>query len=89
LAADLVERVRRVDPSVQFHGIAGPRMRAAGVSTWIDSETLAVRGYAEVLAALPRILRAKRALLQHTLDKRPALYIGVDAQTSICVSNVN
>lgn len=79
LAADLVERVRRVDPSVQFHGIAGPRMRAAGVSTWIDSETLAVRGYAEVLAALPRILRAKRALLQHTLDKRPALYIGVDA----------
>ncbi len=79
LAADLVERVRRVDPSVQFHGIAGPRMRAAGVSTWIDSETLAVRGYAEVLAALPRILRAKRVLLQHTLDKRPALYIGVDA----------
>ena len=79
LAADLVERVRRVDPSVQFPGIAGPRMRAAGVSTWIDSETLAVRGYAEVLAALPRILRAKRALLQHTLDKRPALYIGVDA----------
>ncbi|WP_395706909.1 lipid-A-disaccharide synthase [Casimicrobium huifangae] len=79
LAADLVERVRRVDPSVRFHGIAGPRMRAAGVSTWIDSETLAVRGYAEVLAALPRILRAKRALLQHTLDKRPALYIGVDA----------
>jgi len=79
LAADLVERVRRVDPSVQFHGIAGPRMRAAGVNTWIDSETLAVRGYAEVLAALPRILRAKRALLQHTLDKRPALYIGVDA----------
>ena len=79
LAADLVERVRRVDPSVQFHGIAGPRMRAAGVSTWIDSETLAVRGYAEVLAALPRILRAKRALLQQTLDKRPALYIGVDA----------
>ncbi len=79
LAADLVERVRRVDPSVQFHGIAGPRMRAAGVRTWIDSETLAVRGYAEVLAALPRILRAKRVLLQHTLDKRPALYIGVDA----------
>jgi lipid-A-disaccharide synthase len=79
LAADLVERVRRIDPSVQFHGIAGPRMRAAGVNTWIDSETLAVRGYAEVLAALPRILRAKRELLQRTLDKRPALYIGVDA----------
>jgi len=58
LAADLVERARRVDPTLRFHGIAGPRMRAAGVSAWLDSEVLAVRGYAEVLAALPRILRA-------------------------------
>jgi len=79
LAADLVERVRRVDPSVRFHGVAGPRMRAAGVNTWIDSEALAVRGYAEVLAALPRILRAKRELLERSLATRPALYVGVDA----------
>ncbi len=54
-------------------------MRAAGVDTWIDSETLAVRGYAEVLAALPRILRARRELVQRTLELKPALYIGVDA----------
>ena len=79
LAADLVERARRVDPTLRFHGIAGPRMRAAGVSAWLDSEVLAVRGYAEVLAALPRILRAKRELVRRTLALRPALYIGVDA----------
>lgn len=79
LAADLVERVRAAAPEVCFHGIAGPRMRAAGVQTWIDSETLAVRGYAEVIAALPRIFRAKRELVERTLALRPALYIGVDA----------
>ena len=79
LAADLVERVLAVDPSVRFHGIAGPRMRAAGVETWIDSETLAVRGYAEVISALPRILRAKRELIARTQALKPSLYIGVDA----------
>lgn len=79
LAADLVERVHAVAPEVRFHGIAGPRMREAGVHTWIDSETLAVRGYAEVIAALPRIFRAKRELIERTRALKPALYIGVDA----------
>ncbi len=79
LAADLVERTRAADPSIRFHGVAGPRMRAAGVNTWIDSDTLAVRGYAEVVSALPRILRAKRDLVDRTVALRPALYIGVDA----------
>jgi len=79
LAADLVERVRAVDASVRFHGIAGPRMRAAGVQSWIDSEVLAVRGYAEVLSALPRILRAKKELVARCAALRPRLYIGVDA----------
>ena len=79
LAADLVERVRALDPGVRFYGIGGPRMRSAGVQTWIDSETLAVRGYAEVIAALPRIFRAKRELIERTQALKPALYIGVDA----------
>lgn len=79
LAANLVQRVRAIRPDINFHGIAGPRMRAAGVSTWIDSETLAVRGYAEVISALPRILRAKKELINKTLALKPALFIGVDA----------
>lgn len=79
LAADLVNRICAADSSVRFHGIAGPRMRAAGVNTWIDSDALAVRGYAEVVSALPRILRAKRDLVDRTIALRPSLYIGVDA----------
>lgn len=79
LAANLVQRVRAIRPDIDFHGIAGPKMRAAGVSTWIDSETLAVRGYAEVISALPRILSAKKELIARTLQLKPALFIGVDA----------
>ncbi len=79
LAADLVERIHATAPEIRFHGIAGPRMLAAGVQPWIDSETLAVRGYAEVIGALPRIFRAKRELIERTRALKPALYIGVDA----------
>jgi lipid-A-disaccharide synthase len=79
LAAHLVDEVRRVDPTIRFHGVCGPRMRAAGVTQWFDSQTLAVRGYAEVLTALPRIFKLKRELVEKTLALKPALYIGVDA----------
>jgi lipid-A-disaccharide synthase len=79
LAAHLVREVRVADPSVRFHGVCGPKMRAAGVEEWFDSNTLAVRGYSEVLTALPRILRLKRELLERIRALKPALYIGVDA----------
>jgi lipid-A-disaccharide synthase len=79
LAAHLVEAVRSVDPSVKFYGVCGPKMRAAGVEQWFDAATLAVRGYAEVLSALPRIFRLKRELIERVKSLQPALYIGVDA----------
>jgi len=79
LAADLVERVHRVRPDVRFYGVTGPRMRAQGVLSWGDAETLSVRGLIEVLPSLPRILRLKRELVRHASALRPALFIGVDA----------
>ncbi len=79
LAAHLVEAVRKTDSSVRFFGVCGPKMRAAGVEQWFDSATLAVRGYAEVFSALPRIFRLKRDLIARVKSLRPALYIGVDA----------
>jgi lipid-A-disaccharide synthase len=79
LAADLVAQLRAVDPSLRFHGIAGPKMRSVGVNAWFDSTSLAVRGYGEVLTALPRILSIKKQLIAKTLALKPALYIGVDA----------
>jgi lipid-A-disaccharide synthase len=79
LAAHLVEQVRASDPAIEFLGVCGPKMRAAGVTQWFDAQTLAVRGYAEVLSALPRIFRLKRELLERIRATQPALYLGVDA----------
>jgi lipid-A-disaccharide synthase len=79
LAAHLVEEVRRADPSIAFAGVCGPKMRATGVEPWFDMSTLSVRGYAEVLSALPRIFKLKRELLARIASVKPDLYIGVDA----------
>ncbi len=79
LAAHLVREVREADPNVDFVGVCGPKMREAGVAQWFDIATLSVRGYAEVIAALPRIFRLRRGLLTKIDAFNPDLYIGVDA----------
>ncbi|TAG04641.1 MAG: lipid-A-disaccharide synthase [Betaproteobacteria bacterium] len=79
LAAHLVSALRAANPALRFYGVAGPKMRAAGVEAWFDCQSLAVRGYTEVLTALPRILGIKRDLLARIQALKPALYIGVDA----------
>jgi lipid-A-disaccharide synthase len=53
LAATLIHAVRARCPNVQFAGIAGPRMEAAGCAVWFPLEKLAVRGFVEVIAHLP------------------------------------
>ncbi|MDY6010316.1 MAG: lipid-A-disaccharide synthase [Duodenibacillus sp.] len=60
-------------------GVGGPKMRAAGLTPWADSERLAVRGYVEVIKKLPGLLRFRREILARVQAERPRLFIGVDA----------
>ena len=66
-------------PDVEFVGIGGPKMIAAGVRSLFPMERLAVRGYMEALRSLPAILRIRRQLKAHFLEAPPDLFIGVDA----------
>jgi lipid-A-disaccharide synthase len=79
LGAGLAEELRRRVPGVELAGVAGPRMRAAGVEPWFESESLAVMGLAEVLRHLPRLLRLRGALRRRVLDWRPDVFVGIDA----------
>ena len=72
LGAHLVESLKRRIPTARFTGVPGPRMRSAGVETLFPMESLAVRGYAEVLRHLPRILRMRRELGSTLIAQRPA-----------------
>ncbi len=79
LGAHLVEALRARRPDLQFVGIAGPRMIAAGVQALYPMEKLAVRGYVEVLRHFPEIFNIRRKLTRHFLQTPPAVFIGIDA----------
>ena len=78
-AALLVEELRRRWPDARFFGCAGPRMRAAGVSTVVDASSLAVVGLVEVLEHIPRIYGEYRKLLAAASRTGPDLAILTDS----------
>lgn len=79
LGAALIQRIRARRPDTHFFGVAGPNMRAAGCTAFADVEELAVMGLAEVLGHLPRLLRLRRDLLREFLERRPHVFLGIDA----------
>ena len=79
LAATLIHAVRARIPQVRFAGIAGPKMQAAGCDAWYPLETLAVRGFAEVVGHLPELFRIRGALARRLVAERVPVFVGVDA----------
>lgn len=79
LAAPVLAALRERVPDVRFAGIAGDRMVAAGCEAWWHIRELSVRGYAEVLRELPRLLRLRAALRERLQRARPLAVVGVDA----------
>jgi lipid-A-disaccharide synthase len=79
LAAPVIAALRQRSASIAAGGIAGDRMIAAGCEPWHHVRELSVRGYAEVLRELPRLLALRRALRERILRERPAALVGVDA----------
>jgi lipid-A-disaccharide synthase len=76
-AARLVQALRPFGP-VRVRGIAGPALRAAGVESILPAEELAMVGFSEVLAKLPRILAARGKLLHEWRSFAPHAVLLVD-----------
>ena len=79
LAAPVIAALRERLPGVRCAGIAGDRMIEAGATAWWHVRELSVRGYAEVLRELPRLLQMRAALRDRLLSGRPAAVVGVDS----------
>lgn len=76
--AGLVREALRLDPTLSFFGIGGPRMREAGVETLVDSSEMAVVGIVEVLAHIGVISRAFMTLRRVIASNPPDLLILID-----------
>src|SRR3569833_3046507 len=71
--------MRAKAPDVQFFGMAGPKMIAAGCEAGASSEEIAVMGLAEILPHLPRLLRLRSSLVARFRKARPHVFVGIDS----------
>jgi lipid-A-disaccharide synthase len=76
-AANLV-RALAAHGTFDVRGVAGPRMREAGVTALVPQEDLAVIGFSGILAKLPALLGARARLLAACDSFRPDAAVLVD-----------
>ena len=61
--AALMAALKQQRPHIEFVGIGGPKMQGEGLVSLYPQEALAVRGYAEVIRSLPRLLKIRSGLI--------------------------
>jgi len=64
---------------IDFFGVGGERMRAAGCETVVDAKDLAVVGITEILSHLPKILGLYRHLIREADRRKPGLAVVIDS----------
>jgi lipid-A-disaccharide synthase len=64
---------------LEFFGVGGDRMRAAGCDTVVDTKDLAVVGITEILSRLPKIWSAYQHLLAESDRRQPDLAVVIDS----------
>jgi lipid-A-disaccharide synthase len=77
--AQLIEALRRCDPSLEFFGVGGDRMRTAGCDTVVDAKDLAVVGISEIVSHLPKIYGLFHKFIAEADRRRPGLAIVIDS----------
>lgn len=77
-AASLVRELKKMDPKVQFFGMGGPAMRAAGVRLFYHLNDLAILGLWEVVLKYFHFRRIFNTLKQILSQEKPAALILVD-----------
>ncbi len=79
LAAALIRALRARVSDLEFTGIAGPAMQAAGCAVWESLDPLSVMGVPEIIRRYPELRALQRRAIEHFRTLRPDVYIGVDA----------
>jgi lipid-A-disaccharide synthase len=77
--AQLMDALHRRNPAIEFFGVGGAAMRAAGCDTVVDSKDLAVVGISEILSHLPKIWSLFHKLVAESDKRKPDLAIVIDS----------
>jgi lipid-A-disaccharide synthase len=79
LGSGLMSEILKRHPNATFSGIGGPLMLEQGFETLFPMERLSVMGLFEVLGRIFELIGIRRALKCHFVEKRPDVFIGIDA----------
>lgn len=77
-AAGLVRELRKLDPTIRYYGIGGPRLRAEGVETFHDVREMGVMGIVEVLKRIFFFRRVFRQMEALARERKPDALLLVD-----------
>jgi lipid-A-disaccharide synthase len=77
--AELIEALRRRNPTLQFFGAGGEHMRAAGCDIVVDAKDLAVVGITEIVSRLPKIYGLFQKLIRVADQRKPDLAVVIDS----------
>jgi len=70
-ASRLAAAMLAQDPSVHLYGVGGEQMRAAGVTTFVDSASLSIMGFSEVVGGLRHVWSCYRRLVGELRSSDP------------------
>lgn len=77
-AADIINELVRRFPEAQFSGLGGPKMTAAGFSSFLPFNRMNVMGFLEVVKHIPFLLQAKKIFVTKMKTEKPDLLVCVD-----------
>jgi lipid-A-disaccharide synthase len=77
--AQLIEALRQLEPSLEFFGVGGDKMRAAGCENIVDAKDLSVVGITEILSHLPKIWGLFHKLVAEADKRKPDLAVVIDS----------
>ena len=79
LGASLLVALKNRYPHIVAEGVGGEALIKVGFKNLFSMDKLAFVGIIEPLKHLPQILYIRRQLIQHFLQHRPDVFIGIDA----------
>lgn len=77
-AAGVIRELKKLDPTLRYYGIGGPRLRAEGVETFHDVREMGVMGIVEVLKRIFFFRRVFREMEALARNRKPDAVLLVD-----------
>ena len=78
LGEQLLKSLFKIDPHLKVEGVAGPKMRALGMKTFLKMEEFEVMGFVDVFSSLPRLFKLFRRIKGHLLKNPPKKIVFID-----------